>query len=321
MLNDSVVVPRGRASRFRHIIFDPAVARSPVIDFAARNPAADPLRPWLSIERPAAIPLREDEAQFVRHLFVEAGIDGNAYRSETIRRRLPACLRALRVRSVAEARQTIERDRTKAQRALDALVIGVTSFFRDTAVFDYLASAVFPQLPRPPKPRRIWSAGCSDGDELYSIAILLAEHGLLDEGATLLGSDCRGQAIGNARVGRYAAAQLRDVPDAWRDRYFHPAGAGAWQVIEPLRDAVQWRTADITSVREPGGWDLILCRNMAMYLRPEVAGRLWQEFEHALRPGGFLVLGKAERPIGTQRLTAVGPCVYRRHKGLGARST
>jgi chemotaxis methyl-accepting protein methylase len=58
-----------------------------------------------------------------------------------------------------------------------------------------------------------------------------------------------------------------------------------------------------------------------MYLRPEVAGRLWQELEQALRPGGFLVLGKAERPMGTTRLSAAGPCIYRRDKGLGVRTS
>jgi chemotaxis methyl-accepting protein methylase len=59
---------------------------------------------------------------------------------------------------------------------------------------------------------------------------------------------------------------------------------------------------------------LILCRNLTMYLRPEVAGRVWEALEHALRPGGFLVLGKAERPIGARRLGVVAPCIFRRDR-------
>ena len=83
----------------------------------------------------------------------------------------------------------------------------------------------------------------------------------------------------------------------------------------PLRTAVQWRTADVMRVQEPGVWDLILCRNMAMYLRPEASGKLWDLFERALRPGGYLVMGKAERPANARRLSPVGPCVFRRDRG------
>ncbi|HYO09905.1 MAG TPA: protein-glutamate O-methyltransferase CheR [Tepidisphaeraceae bacterium] len=248
-------------------------------------------------------------------LFEQAGIDGRAYRTETIRRRLGACLRALRVGSPAEARLLLQRDRAKVQVAVGALVIGVTSFFRDAGVFDHLTYTALAALPRPPRARRIWSAGCSDGEELYSVAILLAEMNLLDDGATLLGTDCRAHAISHARQGRYVGAQLRDVPQVWRERYFEPIGAGGYRVLPRLRDAVQWRTADLTRLHEPGAWDLILCRNMAMYLRPEVAGRLWERLEQALRPGAFLVLGKAERPVGATRLSLVAPCVYRRDRG------
>lgn len=257
--------------------------------------------------------LRADQEAFMRWLFSQAGLRASSYRAETLRRRLPACLRALRADTCADAKQILQLDRSRIDAAVGALVIGVTSFFRDAAVFDHLTYNVLRELRHRPRGARIWSAACSDGEELYSIAILLAEMNMLD-GAYLLGTDCRPQAIARARAGRYAAALLRDVPQPWIDRYFVRSG-DTWQVNDDMRRRVQWRSGDVTSIIEPGAWDVILCRNMAMYLRPEISGQLWQRMEQALRPGGFLILGKAERPIGTNRLSPVTPCIYRRDKG------
>jgi chemotaxis methyl-accepting protein methylase len=69
------------------------------------------------------------------------------------------------------------------------------------------------------------------------------------------------------------------------------------------------------STDEPGHWDLILCRNLGMYLKADLAGQLWNRLARALRPGGWLVLGKAERPMGASILSAVSPCLYRRDRG------
>jgi chemotaxis methyl-accepting protein methylase len=168
----------------------------------------------------------------------------------------------------------------------------------------------------------VWSVGCSDGAELYSVAILLAEMGLL-EGTCLLGTDCRADALARARDGIFDVRAIDGVPRTWIKQYFDrlpgtdaaDAADERYRVRATVRSAVQWRRADVTRLQEPGQWDLILCRNMAMYLRSETSGKLWSHFEQALRPGGFLVLGKAERPVGAERLSMVGPCVYRRDRG------
>jgi chemotaxis protein methyltransferase CheR/two-component system CheB/CheR fusion protein len=73
--------------------------------------------------------------------------------------------------------------------------------------------------------------------------------------------------------------------------------------------------ADLLQVQEPGVWDVVLCRNTTMYMRTEAVNPLWEKLEMLLRPGGILVLGKAERPLGVNRLTPVGPCLYRRNRG------
>jgi chemotaxis methyl-accepting protein methylase len=260
-----------------------------------------------------ALSLSHETAALTQWLFARAGLDARQYRAETLQRRLPACLRAVRARSPAHARQLLEKAPELASAALSALVIGVTAFFRDPPVFELLRRQLLPELARGRPRLHVWSAGCSDGAELYSLAILLAELGLLGN-SYLVGSDCRADALRRARAGVFDEVALRAVPPPLLKRYF-VRRAGGWEVIPPLRYALHWRTADVLKTLEPGLWDVILCRNTAMYLRAEAAGALWERLEAVLRPGGLLVLGKAERPTGAQRLSLVGSCIYRRNRG------
>lgn len=306
-----------RGARFRHVVFKGS-GRRRAVDLAPRA-RSDLGAALVAAGRPPH--LAANEERFVNWLFERGGLDARSYRPETLRRRLPACLRAIRATSVTDARLLLEADPAAIAVAVNAIVLGVTGFFRDAGVFDHLTYTVLPALPRAAAGRsagaggarpRVWSAGCSDGEELYSVAMLLAEMDLLD-GSYLLGTDCRPQAVARARAACYEPRMLRDVSVSWQAKYFEPDGALA-RARPELRNAVQFRTGDLTRLREPGAWDLILCRNLTMYLRPDVAGRLWNALQAALRPGGFLVVGKAERPAGAQRLGLVAPCIYRRDR-------
>jgi chemotaxis methyl-accepting protein methylase len=222
-------------------------------------------------------------------------------------------LRLLRARTPAEARRLLEENPALTGPALSAMLVGVTTFFRDPDVFAVLAERVLPELARGRAGLHVWSAGCADGAELYSVALLLAERGLLG-GSCLLGTDCRPDALARARAGVFEAAAMHNVPLRLLGRYFTPEGA-TWQVTPSLRARLCWRGGDLLKAPEPGVWDVILCRNTAMYMRAEAVQPLWGRLEAALRPGGVLMLGKAERPFGSKRLSLVAPCLYRRNRG------
>jgi chemotaxis methyl-accepting protein methylase len=293
--------------QFRHVIFpSEGERRKRVLNFAVQP---EPL--GLAVRPEPGLP--EEQAELVGWLFREAGLDAGAYRPETLQRRLPACLRGLRARSAAEARRMLERCPALTAKAISLMLVGVTSFFRDPPVFDALEREVLPALLAGRQGLYVWSAGCSDGAELYSVGILLAEHHHL-KGSYLLGTDCRADAVGRARAGLFEALACKNVPALRLARHFTPEGGG-WRASAALRAALRWRTADLLKVQEPGIWDLILCRNTTMYLRAEAAAPLWQRFESLLRPGGVLVLGRAERPAGAKRLTALGSCLFRRNRG------
>jgi chemotaxis protein methyltransferase CheR len=295
----------GRSGRFRHIKFADA------IDGAER---ALNLAPVESIETEGAIDV--DEGAFLQWLFKQAGLDVRNYRSETLARRLPSCLRKLRVANVGLARAALLRNPSLVHDALTTMLIGVTGFFRDAPVFDELANRVLPDLLRTGRPLRIWSAACSDGPELYSIAMLLSEMGA-GRNVELLGTDCRLHATRTAARGVYDLSAMRGLCDQRRARHFDCLSAShdqphAWQIKAPLRAMVRWRTADLLTTIEPGPWDLILFRNAAMYLRCQATAGLWEKLSNAVARGGYLVLGKAERPAGNLGLAATGHYLFRR---------
>lgn len=265
----------------------------------------------------AAAPLRrpepelaDDERRLVTAILAAAGLDEARYRNGPFRRRMPAVLRALRASSAAAAADRVACDGAHAQRALDALLIGHTEPFRDAETFDELRRQVLPALCQGRTGLRVWSVGCSTGVELLSMALLLAERGVL-AGSLLQGSDCRPAAIAAARwhaVPRLLEALPREF-DELRPLAFHAEfGAAVASTNWVVEDAIAAEPA-------PGGWDLVFCRNLAIYLDAQASHRLWARLVAALAPGGVLVTGRAERPPATLPLARLAKCIHRLEGG------
>jgi chemotaxis methyl-accepting protein methylase len=295
------------SEKFRHVTFADAIGGSHrAINFGRRS---------FELVEPddRTVPLEPDEDSFVRWLFREAGLDARFYREETLRRRLPACLRFLRVNTVPQARVLLRQNPSMIAPVVNVMLIGVTSFFRDANVFACIQNQILPRrLSRSFRPR-IWSIGCSDGSELYSVAMALAEMGSLHK-CELVGTECRGEAVARARAGVYDESAQRGLPAHLVVRYFCPR-ENDWAIASEIRSAVQWRVGNILETIEPGPWDVILCRNVAMYMKSTATQPLWQTLQRALVREGYLVLGKAERPVGADLLSLVEPCIYRRDRG------
>jgi chemotaxis protein methyltransferase CheR len=244
-------------------------------------------------------------------VLAQAGLNPASYRESPLRRRTPACLRAIRAGSVSAALARLERDPQLTDVALNSLLIGVSEFFRDPAVFRTLATTVIPALAERRGPLRIVSIACSFGAELYSVAMLLSQAGLLHR-SYLLGVDCRSAAVMQAKAGVFAGGSVAALDEALRSRYFAPA-AGGWRVANTLRRHTDWRVLDATRDCPPGPWDLVLCRNLVIYLQNHAAAAMFERLSRHLAPGGFLVVGNAERPPAALKLTQIGRCVYKTH--------
>lgn len=252
----------------------------------------------------------EESERFFARLLAGVDLPVSAYRARSLTRRLPACLRLLQAKSTEEAMQKLAVEPRLAAAALSAVLLGVTEFFRDRAVFEHLRRQVLPGLLSQGGPVRIWSAACSEGQELYSVAMLLAELGRLGD-CELWGTDCRSEAIERAQSGRFAVDAMNELDVDWRERYFTRAGAIA-AIDGTLRAATRWRVADLLAGVERGPWQLILWRNMAIYLETMASDKVWQSLCDELAPGGFLVAGKADHPPKWLPLRRVVQGIYQK---------
>jgi chemotaxis protein methyltransferase CheR len=265
-------------------------------------------------ERLAVDPVGAARAQaFLSWLLAQVDLNARQYRLTSLARRLPACFRLLRVATIEGARERLDQHPELLSAAVDAVLLGVTQFYRDEAVFDTLQSRVLPELLSGEANIRVWSAACSEGPELYSVAMLLADAGRLKD-AELLGTDCRPRAIARALAGIFPAEAAARMSPASRAKHLVPVANGCVQVAETLRLAMRWRRGNLLVEAAPGPWDLILCRNVAIYLDPDAARQLWRRLTDQLRLGGYLITGKAERPELAIGLERVASCVYQRTK-------
>jgi len=179
------------------------------------------------------------------------------------------------------------------------LLINVTSFFRDPQVFDVLAERVIPELVRthsPDHPIRIWVAGCSTGEETYSLAMLFREAIVAAKLSTKLqvfASDVDPDAVARARDGLYPETIAADVSPARLERFFSREDHG-YRVLDELRAAVVFTVQDVLADPPFSRLDLVSCRNLLIYLAPEAQAKILSLFHFALREGGILLLGSSE---------------------------
>ena len=245
----------------------------------------------------------DDEAVFlriVRALQRASGIDFASYKQSTIRRRVVRRVLVHGLTTLGEYADLLERSREEASALTAEVLIHVTGFFRDPEVFEVLKSVVFPKLLEN-RPRdvtiRVWVPGCSTGEEVYSIAIALAEY-LTDVNATdlpikLFGTDVSLATIEKARAAKYPSSIAREVSQGRLQRFFTKTETG-YQIRKDLRDLCVFAKQDATRDPPFSAMDIISCRNLMIYLGPALQERLLPIFHYALKEPGFLVLGTSE---------------------------
>ena len=238
-----------------------------------------------------------------------AGLPVDAYRIAPLQRRLSACLRTLKAGSFQAARQILAQNPELLPNAVSSLLIGVSEFFRDRDVFNALQKIITEDFAARQERIHVWSAGCSNGAELYSVAILLAEAGMLNR-SFMVGTDCRQDAIQEAGSGIYRSCCVQQVTAPLLQKYFE-AFEGRWRVARQLRWNIQWKVRNLLESLESGPWDIILWRNVAIYLEPASAEAVWKSLAKALSPGGILIVGKAERLPPSLGLSCISRSIYR----------
>jgi chemotaxis protein methyltransferase CheR len=272
---------------------------------------------------------QEDFRQIAAILHADAGISLPDTKATLVYSRLAKRLRALGLQSFGDYCELVDGDNAadERQRMIAALTTNVTRFFREPHHFEHLKTMVLPSLlevARRGEPVRLWSAGCSNGQEPYSIALVILS--LMPEAAQLdlrvLATDIDNNMLAEGRRGIYSDSSVANVPPDLRKRWFvkvDEPDAGTWSVADGLRNLVVFRELNLLAQ-----WPMhrrfqaIFCRNVVIYFDEQTQAKLWTRFRQALAPRGRLYIGHSER-LARQAQTSFdsdGITIWRLRQGV-----
>jgi two-component system CheB/CheR fusion protein len=266
---------------------------------------------------------RQDLAAHLRTicglLRAEVGHDFSQYKEKTLTRRIQRRMHVIQAETVPDYIAYLREHAEEHQALFREVLIGVTEFFRDPKAFDALQATAIPKLladKGAADTLRVWVPGCATGEEAYSIAIALKEAMSNGErgkrGAPrvqIFATDLDDYAINAARAGRYKSP-LAGISPERQERWFRQEGDD-WCVVKPIREMCVF--SPHSAIKDPpfSRMDLVSCRNLLIYLNPELQERLLSTFHYALQPGGYLLLGTSE---GLGRNAALFTTVNKSHR-------
>jgi two-component system CheB/CheR fusion protein len=231
-----------------------------------------------------------------------SGYDFKHYKRATVLRRIERRMQVTAQRDLAAYHDYLQTHPEETKGLLGDLLIGVTNFFRDREAFEALERDILPQIFKSDalsvekNEIRAWSAGCSSGEEAYTLAMLLNDQSQLEHGTAkiqVFATDIDERAIAVSRAAVYPEAIVTDVPPQRLRQYFIKEGQH-YRIRKELRERVLFAQHSLLGDPPFSQMDLVICRNLLIYLDREVQREILQMFHFALRPGGFLFLGTSE---------------------------
>ena len=230
------------------------------------------------------------------------GIDLGQYRRQYLERRIAARLRGLELHSYRQYSEYLDQHPEEYEKLLDTLTINVTDFYRDSMVFDIFRKEIVPEMlaeKRRSRHRmiRAWSAGCSTGEETYSIAMSFLDGMGASRGRFLLsvlGTDLDPRALETAKQATYSAEKLSNIPVGHQLKYIEEQGK-TFTIQPEVQSCVKFRSLNLFSDKPISVVDVIFCRNVFIYFSREQQDAVLDKFWSALARGGYLVLGRSEK--------------------------
>jgi two-component system CheB/CheR fusion protein len=235
----------------------------------------------------------------LNHIKRTRGFDFTGYKRTSLLRRFQKRMQMLDIDSYSAYTDYLEVHPDEFALLFDTILINVTSFFRDPAAWEYLATDILPLIFADKQPNgviRVWVAGCASGEDAYTIAILLAEAMGVDafrDRVKIYASDVDEHALNQARQATYSDRDIGGIPPPLREKYFESADH-RYVFRKDLRRCVIFGRHDLVQDAPISRIDLLICRNVLMYFNAEAQSRILSRFHFALNDRGFLFLGKAE---------------------------
>lgn len=275
-------------------------------------------RPSLrSLEEGQAPP--DDENSFLKILALlraASGLDLRQYKPETIRRRIARRMILLRIDQLSDYHRFLQTRSDELRALQEDVLINVTRFFRDASFWESLQTNVLPTLfehRAPEKPLRVWCAGCSSGEEAYSLAIVILEYLSqrgLDTPVQIFGTDASDQSIETARIAVYPDTLIAEISPERLRRYFVKVDQG-YQVSKRVRDVCIFARQNLCGDPPFSHLDILSCRNVMIYFNQALQQQVLLTFHYALDSGGYLLLGMSE---GLREYGDAFSTVDRKHK-------
>ena len=234
------------------------------------------------------------------------GVDFSLYRPNTIRRRIMRRMVLAKIKTLVAYSGHLRNNTSELEALYQDLLISVTNFFRNPEAFEFLKRKVFPKLMKDRSPDdavRVWTVGCSTGQEAYSIAMAFLEylsHNSQNVRLQVFATDLNDELLEKARAGLYSKSLVQDISPE-RLRRFFVAEDGGYRISKTIREMCVFARQNVITDPPFSRMDLIGCRNLLIYLEPDLQRKLLPTFHYALKPGGFLFLGMSESvgPFGS----------------------
>jgi two-component system CheB/CheR fusion protein len=261
------------------------------------------------------LPIKDEDVfkQILSLLRIRKGTDFTYYKQTTIRRRILRRMAINKNEEPAAYLKFLRDNKTEQDVLYQDLLIPVTGFFRDPKIFDTLCESVFPLIAKNKatgnEPIRIWVAGCSTGEEAYSIAICLKEFlgdspSGFEEKVQIFATDISEPAIAKARAGIYSKTDIEGLTPQRLQKFFIRQSADSYLANKSIRDMCVFASHNFLKDPPFGKMDFISCRNVLIYMEPYLQKKALTTFHYSLNPKGFLLLGKSETTSGVPELYA-----------------
>lgn len=305
----------------------PAIQKKAVVR-AVRNHAAAGSHPSCAMAPYSISP--KDFLRFQAMIYRESGIWLSDAKAALLTGRLSKRLRALGLSSFAEYYQLVDTDEEERRTMLDAITTNETHFFREPGHFDFLAQHVFPRwrqegaAGKRPTHLRVWSAGCSSGEEPYSLAMLLLKHFRGERwDLEVLATDISTRVLEKAQEAVYSIEKMKEIPQEYLRAYMLKGrgdNKGVMKASPELLRVVRFARVNLHADSYPlqGLFDLILCRNVLIYFDQKSKEKVISGIVRHLSPSGLLFVGHSENLSGiSPNLRTVAPTVYAKVPSAG----
>ncbi|GAB6173384.1 protein-glutamate O-methyltransferase CheR [Paradesulfitobacterium aromaticivorans] len=250
---------------------------------------------------------------FVKAFLPKSGLDLNFYKQNQMQRRILSFMNSHGYKTYPEFLKVLDQDRQLYDSFFKHLTINVSQFFRDFNQWKTLRETIIPKLVQGKTSLKLWSAGCSSGQEPYSLAITMLEY-FQNVRFTVLATDIDANVLLQAKEGIYKQQDFASTPPELLKKYFTSSEKG-YQINNAVKRTVTFQTQNLLTDRFDTGFDFVACRNVVIYFTEDAKELLYKKFTESLRPAGILFTGSTEHLFGMNHLglQPVSSFFYQKH--------